>query len=264
MVGGRWSVVDGRWSMVDGRQLITSNSTEDVFMRIMSLRSLVITFLLAVLVAGVQPAGAASTPVARHATHVVYVALGASDTVGVGAANPARDNWTAQLARRLPASSRYVNLGRSGSTLAQALTTELPAALRAKPTLVTVWLAVNDLDALVTPDDYGAQLDRLLTALRKTHARVYVGNVPDLSLIPIYKRLGISASDLNQIVRLYNGVIAATCAHHGATVVDLYAASKPVLHNLSNIGADGFHPSTRGYTLLANLFYQVMRRDGAI
>ncbi len=234
-------------------------------MRVTSLRSLIIApLLVAVLVVVAQPAGAASTPMARHAAHIVYVALGASDTVGLGATNPARDNWTAQLARRLPAASRYVNLGHSGSTLSQALTTELPAALKAKPTLVTVWLAVNDLDALVTPDDYGAQLDQLLTALQKTHARVYVGNVPDLSLVPVYKRLGISASDLNQIVRLYNGVIAAACARHGATVVDLYAASKPVLHNLSNIGADGFHPSTRGYTLLANLFYQVMRRDGAI
>jgi acyl-CoA thioesterase-1 len=234
-------------------------------MRVMSLRSLPIALLLSVLVVGAQPAGAASTPAARHgAARVVYVALGASDTVGVGSANPARDNWTAQLARRLPAASRYVNLGRSGSTLSQALTTELPAALRARPTLVTVWLAVNDLNALVTPDDYGTQLDRLLSALQKTHARVYVGNVPDLSLVPIYKSLGISASDLNGIVRLYNGVIATTCARHGATVVDLYAASKPVLRNLTNVGADGFHPSTRGYTLLANLFYQVMRRDGAI
>jgi len=227
-------------------------------MRVMSLRSLPIALLLSVLVVGAQPAGAASTRAARHgAARVVYVALGASDTVGVGSANPARDNWTAQLARRLPAASRYVNLGRSGSTLSQALTTELPAALRARPTLVTVWLAVNDLNALVTPDDYGTQLDRLLSALQKTHARVYVGNVPDLSLVPIYKSLGISASDLNGIVRLYNGVIATT-------VVDLYAASKPVLRNLTNVGADGFHPSTRGYTLLANLFYQVMRRDGAI
>ncbi len=194
----------------------------------------------------------------------VYVALGASDTVGVGAANPARDNWTAQLARRLPSGSRYVNLGHSGATLSDALAAELPAALKDHPTLVTVWLAVNDINALVSPDDYAAQLDRLLAALRKAGARVYVGNVPDLTLVPAYTNAGVSKDDVNQIVHMYNTIIATACARRGATLVDLYAASKPVLHNLKNVGSDGFHPSTRGYTLLANLFYRVMHRDHVI
>ena len=209
-------------------------------------------------------AHASATQARGYASRAVYVALGASDTVGIGAANPARDNWTAQLARRLPSGSRYVNLGHSGATLSDALALELPAALKARPTLVTVWLAVNDINALVSPDDYGVQLNHLLAALHRARARVYVGNVPDLTLVPAYIDAGVSAADVNQIVHMYNKVIADACARHGATLVDLYAASKPVLHNLKNVGADGFHPSTRGYTLLANLFYQVMHRDGAI
>jgi len=219
--------------------------------------------LALMLAANGQPASAGAAPAAPN--RAVYVALGASDTVGIGATNPTRDNWTAQLARRLPAGSRYVNLGRSGATLENALATELPAALKARPTLVTVWLAVNDINALVAPDDYDAQLNRLLTALQRARARVYVGNVPDLTLVPAYQNSGyVSASDVNQIVHMYNKVIAAECARHGATLVDLYAASRPVLHNLKNVGRDGFHPSTRGYTLLSNLFYRVMHRQGAI
>lgn len=235
-------------------------------MHTISLRLLIAGALLPLLLSVTQLAHASGTPgTHRHAARIVYVALGASDTVGVGAANPARDNWTAQIARRLPPGSRYVNLGHSGSTLAQALRTELPAALAAHPTLVTVWLAVNDLNALVPPDDYGAQLDKMLGALQKTHARVFVGNVPDLTLVPAYRDNGyVDANSLNQIIAMYNHVIAATVARHHATLVDLYAASKPVLHNLKNVGKDGFHPSTQGYTLLANLFYQVMRRHGAV
>jgi len=113
--------------------------------------------------------------VGRPATarsQTVYVAMGASDTVGVGSANPARDNWTAQLAQRLPRGARYLNLGVSGITLGPALSVELPHALSAHPTLVTVWLAVNDLNAQVPPGDYNRELDTLLAALRKTGARL--------------------------------------------------------------------------------------------
>ncbi len=234
-------------------------------MRAIPLRHLIVAGLLLALVSAAQPATAASTEGAPlRAARSVYVALGASDTVGVGAAHPARDNWTAQLARRLPAGSRYINLGRSGATLSDALAAELPAALKARPTLVTVWLAVNDINALVAPDDYAAELNRLLATLRKAGARVYVGNVPDLTLEPAYLNSGVSAADITEIVRMYNKDIADACARHAATLVDLYAASKPVLRNLKNVSKDGFHPSTRGYTLLANLFYSVMHRHGSI
>src|SRR5947208_9135743 len=71
---------------------------------------------------------------------LVYVALGASDSVGVGAANPAQESWVAQFHRRLPPGTRLVNLGVSGFKLRQALDQTLPVALDAKPDLVTIWL----------------------------------------------------------------------------------------------------------------------------
>src|SRR5437763_10610100 len=74
----------------------------------------------------------------------VLVGIGASDAVGIGATNPDQDNWVAQLGARLPAGTRVVNLGISGATAAQAETQELPVALDAAPTVVAVWLGVND------------------------------------------------------------------------------------------------------------------------
>ncbi len=210
----------------------------------------------------------AHTPITRHTVatkgQTIYVAMGASDTVGVGSANPARDNWTAQLAQHLPRGARYLNLGVSGITLGPALSVELPRALSAHPTLVTVWLAVNDLNAQVPPGDYNRELDALLVALRKTGARVFVGNVPDLRLVPVYASAGVTPGQIDAAVRAYNTVISTQAARHGATVVDLYANSRAIIHSSQYISGDGFHPNRQGYALLANLFYRVMHQHGAL
>src|SRR4051794_17555751 len=98
---------------------------------------LVLAGLLADLLVGctrpTQTAVAAPRP-------LTYVAIGASDTVGVGAASPETDSWPAVLWTRLPPGSQFVNLGVSGSLLHQALDQQLPVAIDMQPDLVTVWL----------------------------------------------------------------------------------------------------------------------------
>src|SRR5438034_8871170 len=54
-----------------------------------------------------------------------YVAIGASDTVGVGASDPRTGSWPARIAARLPAGADYVNLGVSGSLASQAATDQV-------------------------------------------------------------------------------------------------------------------------------------------
>src|SRR5215831_4700156 len=99
---------------------------------------------------------------ARTAPSVTYVAIGASDAVGVGAANPETDGWVPRFGAQLGPRVRVVNLGVSGSTLSQALQEQLGPALDAQPDVVTVWLAVNDLNARVPLEQYAANLDTLL------------------------------------------------------------------------------------------------------
>src|SRR6266545_1206838 len=88
---------------------------------------------------------AASPSPSAAAASLRYVAIGASDTVGVGSADPRTGAWPARVAARLPAGTDYVNLGVSGSLAAQAAREQVPAAVRLRPQLVTIWLAVNDL-----------------------------------------------------------------------------------------------------------------------
>src|SRR6266568_4435263 len=78
-----------------------------------------------------SPTPAATKPAIR------YVAIGASDTVGVGASDPRAGSWPARVAARLPAGTDYVNLGVSGSLAAQAAREQLPSALALDPGLVT-------------------------------------------------------------------------------------------------------------------------------
>jgi lysophospholipase L1-like esterase len=192
----------------------------------------------------------ASKPSQPAPRPLTYVAIGASDTVGVGATTPDQESWPAQLQRRLPPDTRLVNLGISGSLLHQALDQQLPIAVDSDPDLVTVWLAVNDYVARVPLDRYAADLDVLLGELRaKTRATVLVGNVPDLRALPSASRF-----DLRDLDR-WNAVIEEAARTHDMTVVDLRGTWREVAQHPEYISSDGFHPSTAGYRQLADLFY---------
>jgi lysophospholipase L1-like esterase len=182
-----------------------------------------------------------------------YVAIGASDSVGVGAADPDHDGWVPRFYAHLPSGSTLVNLGISGSTLHEALVQQLPVALDAQPDLVTVWLAVNDFDARVSLDKYGADLDTMLTELDGTGATVLVGNLPDLRLLPRYS--GIDPQLLGAALAAWNRVIADVTGRHHAVLVDLNPTWQEIAQHPEFISADGFHPSSAGYARLAEVFW---------
>ena len=225
------------------------------------------------------PAATRTTPPARTATPTLfitttaptpsptapafrYVAIGASDTVGVGASDPRTGSWPARIAARLPAGTDYVNLGVSGSVASQAATDQVPTAAALRPQLVTIWLAVNDLNANVSPTDYGAALRRVIAPLVSlTDARVFVGNVPDLRLVPAYA--GTDPAALLARITAYNATIAAVAASFPGRVivVDLFTGSGPLVSTMT-VSADGFHPSDAGYALIADRFTKSIAAAG--
>ena len=191
-----------------------------------------------------------------------YVAIGASDTVGVGAADPRSGSWPARVAARLPAGTDYVNLGVSGSLASQAAREQLPAALGLRPQIVTIWLAVNDLNASVPASDYAAALRSVVAPLvSATAARIFVGDVPDLRSVPAYA--GADQSALLARISAYNAAIAAVGASFGGrvAVVDLFTGSAPLVSTIT-VSADGFHPSDAGYALIADRFAKAIADAG--
>ena len=206
-----------------------------------------------------------STPTASPTTAVDvvrYVAIGASDTVGVGAADPATGSWPARVAALLPPGSAYVNLGVSGSVAVQAKEQQLPGAIAQRPTVVSVWLAVNDMNATIEPASYRAALASIVDGLvGGTSATIFVGNVPDVRGVPAYKDADLAK--LAALIGAYNEAIASVVdAHPGrAVLVDLYTGSAALVSTIT-VSGDGFHPSDEGYRLIAERFAAAMRAKG--
>src|SRR4051794_29962122 len=215
---------------------------------IMNRRRRLLLALPALILTGAACGNATSAqPAPRPLT---YVAIGASDSAGVGASVPDQDSWPAVLQRKLPSGSRLVNLGISGSLLHQAVDQQLPIALDSKPDLVTVWLAVNDYTARVPLEQYIADLDTVLGQLReKTSAAILVGNIPDMRSLPSAGRF-----DLRDVDR-WNAAIDEAAHRHEVTLVDLRLTWREVADHPEYISSDGFHPSTLGYQRLADVFY---------
>lgn len=218
-----------------------------------------------------RPPTQSPTP-AQSQAPAVYVAIGASETAGVGTQDPARQSWPQQLYQRLPATTVYYNFGIPAETTAAAMRDEVPPALAVQPTLVTVWLDVDDLVAGVSAADYEAQLDGLVAALRRGGAaRVLVANTPRLDRLPAYAAcrpdpppgsprcpltgVVLPAPDqLDALIQAYNAAIALVVQRQGAVLVDLYGPGAVSDQHPEYVSADGFHPSAEGAAAIAGAF----------
>ena len=205
---------------------------------------------------------ATPTPTPSPSPAVRYVALGASDTVGVGATDPTTGSWPARVAALLPPGSAFVNLGVSGSVAVQAKDAQLPGAIAQKPTVVTIWLAVNDMNATIQPQSYAEALGAIVSGLvARTDAKIFIGNVPDIRGVPAYK--DVDKGLLLQQITAYNEAIAqiVRSAPGRAFAVDLFTGSAPLVSTIT-VSGDGFHPSDEGYRLIAERFANAMRANG--
>jgi acyl-CoA thioesterase-1 len=188
---------------------------------------------------------------------VTYVALGASDAVGVGSSKPGMQGYVPLISQRLPKGSRLVNLGISGVRLHQALQQELPIALSTSPNLVTIWLVTNDFVGGVSYDNYMRDLNSLLKQLRAgTHARIVMGNLPDLTRLPSFARLNAEQkAKMLAGIKRWNANISKLGAQYSVSIVDLFAQGSQLTAHPEYVSGDGFHPSAAGYRQLANSFW---------
>jgi len=210
---------------------------------------------------------------------VVYAAIGASETYGIGASDRYRQAWPQVFFNDvLPPSAVLYNFGMPGATTAQALHDEVPAAVAVHPTVVTVWLNVNDLIRGVSAADYQAQLRQLLHAVRRGgQTQVLVANTPDLGQLPAYRACLPTAPTggpaclipdglvptpqvINAAVDAYNAAITQAAKQEGAALVDLHLNGDQIGQHPEWLSADGFHPSGQGYAVIAKLFEDAYRR----
>lgn len=200
---------------------------------------------------------------------LTYVAIGASDTFGIGTNDPYTQNWASDLTVELGPRVHLINLGIPGVLVHDALNLEVPIALDTHPDLITIWLAVNDIVAKVPVNSYSHDLDLLVSRLQAgvPHAIIAVANVPDLAFIPRFSKLDPLAQQVLYTQMLdYNAAIAAIVKRHHTILVDLSQQGFNLKNHPEYISGDGFHPNDIGYLQLAELFYQALpgtlRREG--
>ena len=204
--------------------------------------------------------GTQSTPLFSPEGPVTYVALGASDAVGIGSDVPGSQGYVPLVAAHLPKKSHLINLGISGIQLHEALSQELPLALSTSPNLITIWLVANDFIGGVTYDQYFHDLNFLLQQLHvSTHARIVMANLPDLTRLPAFaNETPAQKSQMLVAIQKWNKEIAQLAKKYGVALVDLFSQGSQITAHPEYISGDGFHPSPSGYVQLANYFWQVI------
>jgi len=183
---------------------------------------------------------------------ILYVALGDSTAVGVGAAKGG--GYPERLAGKLrPAypGLELLNLGQSGATASGVLADQVPRALATKPRLITLGIGINDVGLQLPDDAFALNLEEIVVPLRRLEAPIAIANIPDLALAPAVAGL-VPRSIYERRIELFNEHVAATAARHGLTLIDLYGWSRDALPGRPELfSSDGFHPSARGYDVWA-------------
>ncbi|MEV1204327.1 SGNH/GDSL hydrolase family protein [Microbispora rosea] len=177
-----------------------------------------------------------------------YVALGDSQTEGLGDGDPARPRgWADRLAERLTAVDpevTYANLAVRGRLAGEVRAEQLAPALALRPHLVTVVAGVND---LIRPrfDAAGVagHLEAMFAALTTADVRVATLTFPDVGKIaPIARPLRSRVFDLNDRIR-------AAAARHGVVVAE--TAYHTVCTDPRLWSADRLHASPLGHERIA-------------
>ena len=192
---------------------------------------------------------------------IVYVAMGASDAVGIGAF-PLDKGYVYKirdgLQQRFTDVTLY-NLGVSGKLIAYIESTELPTAIARQPNLATIWAGPNDLIHGVATDIFEAALARVLQQLRaQSSAFIVLANIPDLTLLPRFL-LAPDADVTLARVNDFNLAIARQAGAYNVPLVDLY--SDAYASDWNYVSIDGFHPSNEGHAKIAELYLDIILKN---
>lgn len=208
--------------------------------------------------------GQSNSGLAKQASKgpLTYVAIGASDTFGIGTDEPYSDNWPSDLLHMLGDTHYHlINLGIPDVHIHDVLGLELPVAVDAHPDLVTIWLGVNDIADSVPVSSYARDLDMLLSRLQASspHVRIVIANIPDLTILPHFTSYNLQL--LHQQIQAYNTAINGAVQRHHILLVDLSLQNYNLQQHPEYISSDGLHPNYLGYQQLAMLFYQVLQQS---
>lgn len=191
-----------------------------------------------------------------------YVAIGASDAVGIGAV-PLTNGYVFRIRDALEEESFNVDLTNLGIPAAELgeiklavelLLSDIGLGFVGVPDLITIWVGANDIIAGVDPAEFEANLrDILMQLTEETSAFIVIANIPDLTQLPRF--IEDPDEDVTiERVNDFNNIIESLALEFDIPIVDLFV--EPIDDML--VSEDGFHPSNEGHKRIAELFLDII------
>jgi lysophospholipase L1-like esterase len=199
---------------------------------------------------------------------VRFLAFGDSLTAGEVSFGPSarvylpNDSYPAALQRRLVARYRQqapivINEGVGGEGAAEGARRLRTVVLRHRPEVLLLMEGTNDL-----PDrpDIGRGADTAIAALRAMIGEAKIlGLRVALATIPPQRAGGIRHRDaVANLIPAFNDRVRALAAAENVALVEVYNAMKD---DLSLIGIDDLHMTIQGYDVMAEAYFQAIRRE---
>ncbi|MBW4042497.1 MAG: SGNH/GDSL hydrolase family protein [Acidobacteria bacterium] len=180
---------------------------------------------------------------------VLYVALGDSAALGLGASEPQRGYVgivASEIARITGRRVRVRNLAIDGATCAVVLADELHRIPRETALVCTLDVGANDIWSF-QPERLRDEFERICAALP---AGTIVADLPSFRPLPIGRRVAAANRIVHEVVAAH----ALTLAPLGATTRE----GGPV-KAIRNAAGDLFHPNDRGHRVWAEAFLPAVR-----
>ncbi|WP_375389269.1 SGNH/GDSL hydrolase family protein [uncultured Amnibacterium sp.] len=180
---------------------------------------------------------------------VLYVALGDSAALGLGASRPDRGYVgivAKEIGRITGKRVRVRNLAIDGATCAVVLADEVHRIPKATALVCTIDVGANDIWSF-EPGRFREEFDRVCAALPPG---AIVADLPSFSPVPVTRR-----------VEAANRIVHEVVAARGLVLAPLNAATRrggPVIA-IRNAAGDLFHPNDRGHVRWAEAFLPAVR-----
>jgi acyl-CoA thioesterase I len=204
-------------------------------------------------------------PVAdNQARPIVYVAVGDSTGIGLGARNGGGyvDRLFARIEQKRSGST-LINLCTAGATTADVVNKQVARLGDTRATLVTVCVGVNDLLRGGEEKKFAENYDALVTELRQSSLLVVVANLPDITSAPAMK--GVTGESLRSRLKQFNKAIEEVARRQGVPMVDLYKLSGETIRSRPELfSSDGLHPSDLGYAQWSEAMWAVLEESGGL
>jgi lysophospholipase L1-like esterase len=198
--------------------------------------------------------------VSNRATPLVYVAVGDSTGVGLGARNGGGyvDRLFARIEQKHPGST-LINLSAAGATTADALDKQITRLDGTRATLITICIGLNDLLRGLNAKQFAENYEAVVAKLKQPGRLLVAANLPDVASTPAMK--GMADESFRLRLGQFNKAIEEIARRHGVPVVDLYKLSGETIRSRPEFfSSDGLHPSDLGYAHWAEAMWAVIKQ----